>query len=377
MSTGLELRTRHQSNLLSTCSLVSVRPRVATSLEDKILQRAVVEVLNAVYEADFLGFSYGFRPGRSPHHALDALATGILRKRVNWVLDLDFRDYFSTLDHQWVERFVEHRIADPRVLRLIRKWMTAGVIEEGSWTAYEEGVPQGASISPLLANAYAHYVFDLWAHQWRKRHARGDVVIVRFADDAVVGFELRDDAERFWAGLRDRLAKFGLELNADKTRLIEFGRFAAQNRKARGLGKPETFRFLGFTHACAKTKTGRFKLKRITDSKRLQAKLRSVKTELMRRRHQPIPEQGTWLASVLRGHTNYYGVPGNSEALYAFRFFATEHWYRALRRRSQFDRLTWERMQRLRDRWLPWPRTTHPWPDARFDARTQGRSPVR
>src|ERR671919_1200006 len=354
-----------------------LRPLGVAALEDKILQRAVVEVLNAVYEQDFVGFSYGFRPGRSPHHALDALATGIQRKRVNWVLDLDFRDYFSRLDHRWLERFVEHRIADRRVLRLIQKWMAAGVIEDGSWTAFEEGVPQGASVSPLLANIYAHYVFDLWAHQWRGRHARGDVVIVRFADDAVVGFEHRDDAERFWAELRDRLARFGLELNAEKTRLIEFGRFAASNRKRRGLGKPETFRFLGFTHLCAKTRNGRFKVKRITASKRLQAKLRSVKAELMRRRPQPIPEQGAWLASVLRGHANYYGVPDNSQALLAFRYFATEHWYRALRRRSQRTRLTWERMRRLRNRWLPWPKITRPWPTARFDARTQGRSPVR
>ena len=352
------------------------RPLGVASLEDKILQRAVVEVLNAIYEQDFLGFSYGFRPGRKPHDALDALATGILRKRVNWVLDADFRDYFSTLDHQWLERFVEHRIADKRVLRLIQKWLAAGVIENRKWTAFEEGVPQGASASPLLANVYLHYVLDLWAHQWRTRHAHGDVVIVRFADDFVVGFEHRGDAERFWADLRDRLAQFGLELNAEKTRLIEFGRFAARNRKTRGLGRPETFRFLGFTHACAKTKKGRFKLKRMTDSKRLQAKLRALKDELMRRRHQPIPEQGRWLASVLRGHANYYGVPDNSKALRAFRYFATEHWYRALRRRSQRSRLTWERMQCLRDRWLPWPQITHPWPNARFDARTQGRSPV-
>jgi RNA-directed DNA polymerase len=353
------------------------RPLGVASLEDKICQRAVVEVLNAVYEQDFLGFSYGFRSGRSPHHALDALATGILRKRVNWVLDMDFRDYFSRLDHQWLERFVEHRIADKRVLRLIQKWLSAGVIENGTWTAYEEGVPQGASASPLLGNVYLHYVFDVWAHQWRRRHAHGDVVIVRFADDAVVGFEHRDDAQRFWADLRCRLAEFSLELNAEKTRLIEFGRFAAPNRRARGLGRPETFRFLGFTHVCAKTKKGRFALKRITDSKRLAAKLRSVKAELMRRRHQPIPQQGRWLASVLRGHANYYGVPGNQEALLAFRYFATEHWYRALRRRSQRTRLTWERMRHLRQRWLPSPRIVHLWPDARFDARTQGRSPVR
>src|SRR5947209_15393174 len=241
------------------------RPLGVAALEDKILQRALVEVLNAIYETDFLGFSYGFRPGRSPHHALDALAAGIVGKKVNWVLDADFRDYFSSLDHQWLERFVEHRIADKRVLRLIQKWLAAGVIENGSWTAFEEGVPQGASASPLLANIYLHYVFDLWAHQWRSRHAHGDVVIVRWADDFVVGFEHRDDAERFWADLRDRLAKFGLELNAEKTRLIEFGRFVARDRQARGLGKPETFRFLGLTHVCAKTrKSGRFKLKRIT-----------------------------------------------------------------------------------------------------------------
>jgi group II intron reverse transcriptase/maturase len=254
-----------------------LRPLGVAALEDKILQRALVEVLNAIYETDFLGFSYGFRPGRSPHRALDALAAGIVGKKVNWVLDADFRDYFSSLDHQWLERFLEHRIADKRVLRLIQKWLAAGVIENGSWTAFEEGVPQGASASPLLANVYLHYVFDLWAHQWRARHAHGDVVIVRFADDFVVGFEHREDADRFWADLRDRLAKFGLELNAEKTRLIEFGRHAARDRKARGVGKPETFQFLGFTHACARTrKSGRFKLKRITDSKRVRAKLHAT-----------------------------------------------------------------------------------------------------
>lgn len=235
-------------------------------MEDKILQRALVEVLNAIYEPDFLGFSYGFRPGRSPHHALDALAAGIVGKNVNWVLDADFSDYFSSLDHQWLERFLEHRIADRRVLRLIQKWLAAGVIENGSWTAFEEGVLQGASVSPLLANVYAHYVLDLWAHQWRTRNARGDVIIVRWADDFVVGFEHREDAERFSIELRDRLATFGLELNAEKTRLIEFGRHAARDRSARGLGKPETFRFLGFTHICGKTrKSGRFELTRHTD----------------------------------------------------------------------------------------------------------------
>ena len=353
------------------------RPLGVAALEDKILQRAVVEVLNTIYEADFLGFSYGFRPGRSPHQALDALAFGIQRKRVNWVLDADFREYFSSLDHQWLERFLEHRIADRRVLRLIQKWLAAGVIEDGAWTAYEEGVPQGASVSPLLGNVYLHYVFDLWAHQWRTRHARGDMVIVRFADDAVVGFEHRDDAERFWADLRDRLAKFSLELNAEKTRLIEFGRYAAERRKARGLGKPETFRFLGFTHACGKTRKGRFKLKRTTDSKRMRAKLNALKGKIERRMHLPIPEQGRWLASVLRGHYNYYAVPDNSEALRAFRRLAAWHWLRALRRRSQRTTMTWERMSRLADRWLPLPRVLHPWPEQRFAANTQGRSPVR
>jgi RNA-directed DNA polymerase len=353
------------------------RPLGVAALEDKLLQRAVVEVLNAIYETDFLGFSYGCRPGRSPHDALDALAVGLRRKRVNWVLDADFREFFTSLDHQWLARFLEHRIADRRVLRLIGKWLAAGVIEEGSWTAYDEGVPQGASVSPLLANVYLHYVLDLWANQWRRQHARGDVVIVRFVDDFVVGFEHRDDAERFWAELRDRLAQFSLELNAEKTRLIEFGRFAARKRKARGLGKPETFRFLGFTHICGTSRAGYFKPLRITDSKRMRAKLHVLKGKLARRRHLPIPVQGRWLASVLRGHANYYGVPGNQKALYAFRSEAVRLWFMALRRRSQRTTVTWERMRRLRARWLPFLTITQPWPDARFDARTQGRSPVR
>ncbi|MCA1679645.1 MAG: group II intron reverse transcriptase/maturase [Actinobacteria bacterium] len=330
-----------------------LRPLGVAALEDKIVQRALVEVLNAIYEQDFLGFSYGFRTGRSPHHALDALSVGIVRKKVNWVLDADFREFFTSLDHRWLERFLEHRIADRRVLRLIQKWMAAGVIEDGAWTASEEGVPQGASASPLLANVYLHYVFDLWAHQWRTRHAHGDVVIVRFADDFVVGFEHRDDADRFWADLRERLAKFSLELNAEKTRLIQFGRFAAMNRAERGLGKPETFQFLGFTHLCATSKNGRFKLKRTTDSKRMRAKLSKVKAELMRRRDLPIPDQGRWLASVLRGHFNYYAVPDNGAAISAFRYRIIGHWLRALRRRSQRHRMTWQRIGRLADRWLP------------------------
>jgi group II intron reverse transcriptase/maturase len=355
-----------------------LRPLGIASLEDKILQRAVVEVLNAIYETDFLGFSCGFRPGRSPHHALDALATGITRKKVGWVLDADIRDFFTTLDQRWLKRFLEHRIADKRVLRLIQKWMGAGVIEDGAWTACEEGVPQGASASPLLANIYLHYVFDLWAHQWRTRHARGDMVLTRFADDFVVGFQHRGDAERFLADLRERFAKFNLELAAEKTRLIEFGRFAAQNRKARGLGKPETFQFLGFTHICATTRTtGRFKLKRITDSKRMRAKLKALNGDLKRRRHLPIPDQGRWLASVVRGHYNYYAVPDNIEALRAFREQVIWRWLHALRRRSQRSRMTWERIRRIADRWIPTARILHPWPQQRFNVRTQGRSPVR
>ncbi len=274
-------------------------------------------------------------------------------------------------------RFLEHRIADRRVLRLIEKWLAAGVIEDGTWTKGEHGTPQGATISPLLGNVYLHYVCDLWVHQWRGRHAHGDVIVTRYADDFVVGFEYRDDAERFLAGLHDRFARFGLELHADKTRMIEFGRHAAGRRRARGEGKPETFEFLGFTHICAKTRRGRFKLKRITSSQRMRAKLREVKTELMRRRHLPIPQQGRWLASVVRGHRNYYAVPDNSDAIRRFRHAVRRLWLRALRRRSQRHRLTWQRMDRLTKRWLPTVRITHPWPDARFDARTQGRSPVR
>ncbi len=352
-------------------------PLGVATLEDNLLQRAVVEVLSAVYEAGFLGFSYGFRPGRSPHQALDALATGILRRKVSWVLDADIRSFYDAIDHGWLLRFLEHRIADKRTLRLIRKWLKAGVIENGEWSETLEGTAQGASVSPLLSNVYLHYVFDLWADQWRRRHAHGEVIIVRFADDYIVGFEHERNARRFLDELRGRLAEFGLELASEKTRLIEFGRFAAERRAARGLGKPETFGFLGFTHICGKTRNGRFQLKRITEAKRLRAKLHKVKTECRRRMHLPIPEQGQWLGAVVRGHLNYYAVPGNSEAVNAFRFQATWHWYRALRRRSQRSSLDWERMTRLAQRWLPPVRITHPWPDARFDARIQARSPVR
>jgi RNA-directed DNA polymerase len=353
------------------------RPLGIATLEDKIVQRAVVEVLNAVYEVDFLGFSYGFRPGRNPHQALDALAVGISRKKVNWVLDADIRDFFTSLDHSWLEKFLEHRIADGRVLRLIRKWLAAGVVEDGKWSETVEGAPQGASVSPLLANVYLHYVFDLWAHWWRRRYARGDVIIVRFADDFTVGFEYQEDAQRFLHDLRERFAKFRLELHPDKTRLIEFGRYAAERRRARGLGKPETFDFLGFTHICGRMRDGRFWVRRITISKRMRAKLRQVKDQLVRRRYRPIPEQGRWLASVVRGHRAYYAVPGNRAAVATFRTQVTRHWHEALQRRSQRTRINWMRMNRLATRWLPPARVVHPFPDVRFRVRTQGRSPVR
>jgi len=347
-----------------------LRPLGIASLEDKIVQRAVVEVLNAVYEVDFRGFSYGFRPGRGPHDALDALAVGIGRKKVNWVLDADIRDFFNQLDRAWLRKFLEHRIADKRVLRLIDKWLAAGVIEDGKWSETLAGSPQGASVSPLLANVYLHYVFDLWADWWRHRRAHGDVIIVRFADDVTVGFEYEQDAQRFLSDLHERFAGFGLQLHPDKTRLIEFGRHAAQNRAARGQGKPETFDFLGFTHICARSKNGRFWLKRITISKRMRAKLREVKDQLKLRMHEPIPVQGRWLRSVLQGHFAYYAVPGNSDAVAAFRDHVTRHWFKALRRRSQRTRVTWERMNRLAKRWIPPAHVKHPFPEVRFAART-------
>jgi RNA-directed DNA polymerase len=345
-----------------------LRPLGIAALEDKIVQRAVTEVLNAIYETDFRGFSYGFRPGRGPHQALDALATGIMRKKVNWVLDADIRDFFGSLDRGWPGKFLRHRIADERILRLIGKWLAAGVIEDGTWTQSEKGSPQGASVSPLLANVYLHYVLDLWAEWRRKRHAHGDVIIVRFADDFIVGSGHRIDAVRFLGELRGRLAEFGLELHPGKTRLIEFGRHAARARAAQGQGKPETFTFLGFTHICAASEGGRFWVRRKTEPKRMRAKLKTVKAEIMRRRHLPIPVQGRWLASVISGHQAYYAVPGNYEAVHAFRTQATRHWRHALRRRSQKTRLTWTRMNRIANRWLPPTRIRHPFPEARFAA---------
>jgi group II intron reverse transcriptase/maturase len=353
------------------------RPLGVPALEDKLVQRAVVEVLNALYEVDFLGFSYGFRPGRSPHQALDALATGIHRRKVNWVLDADIRNFFDTLDHGWLVKFLEHRIADRRVVRLIQKWLKAGVLEDGRRTPTERGAVQGGSVSPLLANVYLHYVFDLWVQQWRKKRARGEVVVVRLADDFVVGFEHRQEAERFLEELRERFAKFGLELHPDKTRLIPFGRYAERNwRNGRG-PKPGTFNFLGFTHSCGKTRNGRFIVLRQTMRRRMLAKLKEVKAELWRRMHHTIPEQGTYLRSVVMGHVRYYGVPLNGWSLVAFRKEVERLWRRTLLRRSQQHRLPWQRMRRYTVRWLPPARVCHPYPWARFAVITQGRSPVR
>ncbi|NWF91183.1 MAG: group II intron reverse transcriptase/maturase [Ignavibacteriaceae bacterium] len=339
------------------------RPLGVTTLEDKIVQRAAVEVLHAIYETDFLGFSYGFRPGRNQHQALDALYVGLLTKKVNWVLDLDIRGFFDSIDHGWLVTFVEHRIADRRVVRLIQKWLNAGVLEEGKRLRVEEGTPQGGSASPLLANIYLHYAFDLWARHWRQTRTTGDVIIVRFADDIVVGFQHRADAERFQRELSDRFAKFHLELHPEKTRLLEFGPFAAENRRKRGQGKPETFDFLGFTHICGKKRSnGRFTVRRQTIRKRLQAKLNEVKTELRRRMHHPIRGQGAWLRSVVGGHIRYYGVPTNGHALGIFRHQVGRLWMRTLRRRSQRHRLPWVRMKRIIDRWLPPAHVCHPYP---------------
>jgi RNA-directed DNA polymerase len=336
------------------------------ALEDKIVQRAVVEVLNAIYEEDFLGFSYGFRPGRGQHDALDALAVGITRTPVSWILDVDVRSFFDSVSHEWLIRFVEHRIGDPRMIRLIRKWLKAGVFDDGQWQATDAGTPQGSVISPLLSNVYLHYVFDLWAERWRRREAHGTVILVRYCDDMVAGFEHESDAERFQAELRERLEKFALTLHPDKTRLIEFGRHAADNRKKRGLGKPMTFNFLGFTHICGRSRAGYFQLMRKSRRDRMRGKLKALKAELHRRMHVPIPAQGRWLAQVVRGYFAYHAVPTNIRSLAAVRYHVTVLWRRSLRRRSQQDWTSWARISRLVAAYLPPPRILHPWPEARF-----------
>ena len=342
------------------------RPLAIAALEDKIVQRATVAVLNAIYEEDFLGFSYGFRPGRGTHDALDALVVGIESTKVNWILDADIRSFFDEISQQWLIRFLEHRIGDRRIIRLIQKWLRAGVLEDGVVTVSESGTGQGSVISPLLANVYLHYTFDLWAERWRRREATGDMIIVRYADDIIVGFEHETDARKFRGAMRERLQKFLLSLNSEKTRLIEFGRHAADRRARRGLGKPETFKFLGFIHICGQSRRGKFLLKRRTRRDRMRAKLMEIKKELRRRMHQPIPEQGRWLAQVMRGFFAYHAVPTNFPALRAFHHHATHLWLRTLQRRSQKDRTTWQRIAKIAADYLPQPTTLHPWPQMRF-----------
>jgi len=342
------------------------RPLAVASLEDKIVQRATAAVLNAIYEEDFLGFSYGFRPGRGAHDALDALVVAIESRKVNFIVDADIRSFFDTVSQQWLTRFVAHRIGDQRIIRLIRKWLKAGVLEDGVVKVSEMGTAQGAVISPLLANIYLHYGLDLWAERWRRHEATGDMIIVRYADDFIVGFEHEGDARRFLDAMRERLQEFALSLHPEKTRLIEFGRFAAGNRRRRGLGGPETFNFLGFTFMCSKTRRGKFQIKRKSRPDRLRAKLQEVKQGLRLRMHQPIPEQGQWLKQIVTGYFNYHAVPTNGRALVTFRFHLIAFWKRTLWRRSQKDRTGWARIKRLANDFLPKPRILHPWPDARF-----------
>ena len=342
------------------------RPLAVAALEDKIVQRATLAVLNAIYEEDFLGFSYGFRPKLSQHDALDALVVGISSTKVNWILDGDIRSFFDTVSQDWLIRFVEHRIGDARIIRLIRKWLRAGVLEDGVVTVSDVGSGQGSVISPLLANVYLHYVFDVWAERWRRREASGDMIIVRYADDLVVGFEHETDARHFWDAMRARFEEFMLALHPEKTRLIEFGRHAADGRARRGLNKPETFAFLGFTFICGRSRRGNFLLQRKSRGDRMRAKLQAIKEELRRRMHDPIPEQGAWLAQIVRGYFAYHAVPTNYAALGAFRYQVIRLWLRTLSRRSQNTGLVWDRMVRIADDWLQQPRILHPWPNQRF-----------
>jgi len=346
------------------------RPLGIAALEDKVVQYAIGTVLNQIWEEDFLGFSYGFRPGRSQHDALDALWVGIVRKKVNWILDLDIRSFFDKIQHSWLIQFVEHRIGDRRIVRLIQKWLKAGVIEQGQWHEAEEGSPQGAVISPILANLYLHYALDLWVEAWRKKRARGDMIIVRYADDAVLGFEHRKDAEQFLEQLRERLAKFGLELHPQKTRLIEFGRYAAEHRRKRGEGKPETFNFLGFTHICGTNyQTGKFTIHRKTIGKRMTAKLKEIRAQLRKRMHERVSGTVEWLQQVVRGYFRYHAVPGNCTRLRSFRNEVLRSWLKALRRRSQRQRMSWERFNARLASLIPPVQVLHPYPSVRFDAK--------
>jgi group II intron reverse transcriptase/maturase len=344
------------------------RPIGIAALEDKIVQQGAVWVLNQIYEKEFHGFSYGFRPERSPHNALDAIWVGITQRKVNWVLDADIKSFFDTINHRWLMEFLKRRIADPRMLRLIRKWLRAGVSEDGEWSRTEVGTPQGSVISPLLSNIYLHYVLDQWVTEWRKNKAIGEVIIVRYADDFVMGFQYRREAERFLGEMKERFDQYGLEIHREKTRLIEFGRFAEANRAERGEGKPETFDFLGFTHICSRTQKGnRFTIRRKTIAKRLRTKLKEVREAIIRRRHEPVPALGKWLRSVIQGHLNYFAVPGNRKAVDRFRTEINRAWLFALRRRSQKSgNLTWDRIKRLIKTWIPTAKTQHPYPNQRL-----------
>ncbi|PZM12882.1 group II intron reverse transcriptase/maturase [Rhizobium tubonense] len=345
------------------------RPLAIAAIEDKIVQRATITVLNGIYEEDFLGFSYGFRPERGQHDALDALMVGLNDRKVNYILDADIQAFFDAVDQDWLIRFLNHRIGDQRIIRLIQKWLKAGILEDGVVTLSEKGTGQdrtGLGGSPLLANIYLHYVFDLWAARWRRQKAKGDMIIIRYADDIVVGFQYENDARRFREEMRERLQEFALSLHPEKTRLIEFGRFAAAQRALVGLGKPATFNFLGFTFICSKSRRGKFVVKRRTRRDRMQARLQEIKGELRRRLHQPIPEQGKWLRQVVTGFFAYHAVPDNGVALRVFRHYVTDLWRRSLRRRSQKDTMTWVRMKKLADDWLPKPLIRHPRPGDRF-----------
>ncbi len=347
----------------------SQRPLAIAALEDKIVQRATATVLNAIYEEDFLGFSYGFRPGRSAHDAMDALVVGIKGGRVNFILDADIEKFFDRVSHEWLTRFVEHRVGDKRVLRLIQKWLKTGVIEQGVEIGSDRGTGQGSAISPLLANIYLHYVLDLWAERWRRREAEGNVILVRYADDIIVGFERQSDALRFLDDMRARLEKFALNLHPAKTRLIEFGRHAAANRERRGAGKPDTFDFLGFTFICGKSRKGLFLIKRKPRADRMRAKLGRIAEGLRQRMHRPIAKQGAWLKRIVAGWDNYFAVPTTFHSLGAFRRAIVHLWMRALRRRSQKDCTSWERMAQLKREFIPEPRILHPWPETRFAAK--------
>ena len=355
------------------------RPLGVAALEDKIVQKAVVEtILTPIYEAEFLGFSYGFRPGRRAHDALDALSVGIMRRKISWVVDGDIRAFFDTVSRDWMVRFLEQRIADKRVIRLIIKWLNAGVMEAGEWRDDLRGTPQGSVISPILANVYLHYVLDLWFQKkWRHHGVNGDTIIVRYADDFVVGFQYRRDAERFVEAVKGRFASFDLEMHPEKTRLIEFGRFARESRRKRGQGKPETFDFLGFTHCCAKTRNGRFRIGRNPVARRMTRTLKRIKEALGRRMHQDVEEVAQWLGKVVNGWLNYFAVPNSSRYLRRFVMRLQRIWHHVLRRRSQKDRFSWVRLSRLTRMYWPKLEIRHPWPEQRFAVNsTRGRSPV-